>query len=207
MQPQIMIVESRYIIREGLKQLLEAEAEAHVITEAATGAEAIRQLHERPCKMLLLGNSDQWHNELPALRQIKAKYPRLPVVLLIIDLKHGLWSNPLAKYVDSCLPMNMDPLKLRQAIRTIRQDQHHRPRPPVTAPLQGPCTNQLRLSARELEVLNLIEQGKTVSQIAMQMNISTKTVSTYRQRLMTKLGCESNGQIILYAQRSDLIRQ
>lgn len=198
---RIMIIERRLIIREGIKQMLEQAMDISIKTEVQTCRMAMDLLPTLACDAILIGNNDQWPMELTDLQSIKSRYPQIHV-LLLSPMVNAV-SSPLANYADGYVPLDIDSARLANTIRGIVK------RPPTQGkkkkvPLQIAAPLHHYLSSRELQVVGLMAQGKTITQVAALMGLSHKTISTYRHRALVKLNCENNAQLMLYATRNDL---
>lgn len=198
---RIMIIERRLIIREGIKQMLEQAMDISVKAEVQTCGMAVDLLETLNCDAILIGNNDHWPMELTDLQSIKSRYPQIHVLLLLTVGNPA--NSPLASFVDGYVPLDIDSARLVNTIRGIvkrspAQLKRKKISPQAAAPLH------LCLSSRELQVVGLMAQGKTITQVATQMGLSHKTISTYRHRALVKLNCENNAQLMLYATRNDL---
>jgi two-component system, NarL family, invasion response regulator UvrY len=200
---RIMVIERRPVIREGIKQILETAKDMTIKAEAPTGDIAQDLLQDQPTDVILLGNNDFWLFELSAIRAIKSKYPQMHVILLLDEGGTAGNGSPLAKYVDCFMPMAIDGIRLANIIRGIAK------KPPA----QGNRKKSILMTAwrphhclsiRELQVVSFMARGYTITQVASLMGLSHKTVSTYRQRALVKLGCENNAQLMLYAIKNGL---
>lgn len=200
-----IIIESRYIIREGLKQLLETRQGIDIIGEALHCGEAYSLLQKPGFNMIIMGNSDCWLDELPALRAIRQLHPQTPIILICNGSEATLQANPLNKYVDLCLPMNIDGNSLTNAVWRVTRRPLACTQRKISSIAQAEVHRHHRLSTRELEVLCIMARGKTNQQIASVLTLSSKTVSTYRQRILAKLGFQNNAQLIQYAIQNGLV--
>lgn len=202
---KIIIIESRFIIREGLKQILEASQGIAIVGEAMHCHEMLPLLSKTECHLIILGNSDRWLEELSALRLIRKAYGPTPVILIYSGSETMLDSHPLSKYADACLPMNIDKSKLAHVVWRVARQPLMSAKQSKGATLYAETPRHHRLSARELEVLCIMARGKTNQQIASVLTLSSKTVSTYRQRVLAKLECQNNAQLIQYAIQNGLV--
>jgi DNA-binding NarL/FixJ family response regulator len=196
---RVMIIESRSILREGIIELLGPAKDISVIA-STTNCMEVRELLERHlCDVILLGNDDLWLDEIHAIRAIQADHPKIRILLLFDSTKAGYYGGPLAQYADGYVPMHVDGSNLANLIRRAANNISTAAKRKKASSIERPFSLHPRLSSRELQVICLMGQGKSITQIGRQMGLSSKTISTFRHRAMIKLGYENNAQLMLYA--------
>lgn len=207
---KILIVDDHTIVREGLKRILADTPEMRVAGEAASGTEAIKLVREGHWDVVLLDVSLPGANGLEVLRAVKEHDPKLPVLVLTMYPEDQYALRMLKAGAAGYLTKEGAPAQLVTAIRKVAAGGKY-----ISAAVaeklaweierkKRPATHE-DLSNREFEILRLIASGKTVSQIAEQLHLSVKTVSTYRMRLLMKLNMKSNAELTYYAIKSGLV--
>src|SRR5688500_7971544 len=201
---RVLIVDDHAIVREGLKRILADAPELRVAGEAASGTEAIRLVREGSWDVMLLDVSLPGANGLEVLRAVRECVPQLPVLVLTMYPEDQYAIRMLRAGAAGYLTKEGAPGQLVTAIRKVAAGGKYIS-PAVAEKLawelerrKQPATHE-DLSNREFEILRLIASGKTVSQIAQDLHLSVKTVSTYRMRLLTKLNMKSNAELTHYA--------
>jgi len=207
---RVLIVDDHAIVREGLKRILADAPELRVAGEAATGTEAIRLVREESWGVMLLDISLPGANGLEVLRAVKEHAPKLPVLVLTMYSEDQYALRMLKAGAAGYLTKEGAPAQLVAAIRKVASGGKYIS-PAVAEKLawelerkRQPATHE-DLSNREFEILRLIASGKTVSEIARDLTLSVKTVSTYRMRLLTKLNMKSNAELTHYAIKGGLV--
>jgi two-component system, NarL family, invasion response regulator UvrY len=201
---RVMIIESRFILREGIMELLGPAKDISIIGSSTSCKAAQELLEKQLCDVILLGNNDLWLDEIPALCAIQANHLKIHTLLFFDNMKDGYYGSPLAQYADSYVPMHVDGSNLANLIRRTANDISATAKRKKTSSLKRPFSLHPHLSNRELQIICLMGQGKSITQIARQMRLSSKTISTFRHRAMTKLGYENNAQLMLYALKNGL---
>lgn len=208
---RILIVDDHVLIRCGLKQILQAEYGKNVTTgEAQNSKEAIAQITKGKWDVVILDINLPGRSGLLILEDIKALSPKLPVLVLTACSEEEFAVRVLKAGAAGFIPKESTHLELIQAIKTVLAGGKH-----VTNTAAQMLISQLhqkptetpheKLSAREYQVMSLLGQGRTPTEIAQELTLSVKTVSTYRTRILEKLNLTSNAQIIHYAVKNGLV--
>lgn len=207
---RVLVVDDHTIVREGLKRILVDAPDLRVAGEAASGTEAIKLVREGHWDVMLLDVSLPGANGLEVLRAVKEHAPKLPVLVLTMHPEDQYALRMLKAGAAGYLTKEGAPAQLVTAIRKVAAGGKY-VSPAVAEKLaweierkKKPATHE-DLSNREFEILRLIASGKTVSQIAQDLHLSVKTVSTYRMRLLTKLNMKSNAELTHYAIKGGLV--
>lgn len=207
---RLAIVDDHGIVRAGFREMLAEEIEIQIVFEASSGEEALQQLRECDCDVLLLDISLPGQSGVDVLRAVRQRHPAIRVLVLsgfpeeryaLAMIRHG---------ADGYLSKECEREELIRAIRTVAGGRRY-----ISARtaqlLAGECAGEIvlpshsQLSDRELEVFLQLAKGASVSDIAAALNLSVKTVSTYRSRLLEKLSLSSNAELAAYAIRNGLI--
>jgi two-component system, NarL family, invasion response regulator UvrY len=209
---RILIADDHSAVRAGYRQFLEAEAAITTIGEAATGREALEQLLMSDWDVLLLDIHMPDCGGIEILRQVVSKHPKVRVLIM-----SGLAEAQYARLViregaSGYVSKAATPEEFLKSVRTILLGRHY-----VSDTLADAMARDLesrhdpiqpqhaRLSSRELQVFLKIASGEGVSAIAKELTLSVKTVSTYRSRILEKMGLESNADITGYALRNNMV--
>jgi DNA-binding NarL/FixJ family response regulator len=206
---KILICDDHEIIREGLKRILLDTGLAYRVDEVSRAEEAVAAARREPWDIVVLDINLGGRSGMEALKEIKADFPRLPVLILSIYPEEQFALRMIRAGANGYLNKNLAAKVLVEAIRQVlTSGQYISPKvaeqlvTAVKQPLGQPL--HAALSDREDQVLRLIAAGRTVGEIAIQLKLSVKTVSTYRSIVLRKLGMENNAQLMRYAQEHRL---
>lgn len=201
---RVVIADDHTIVREGLKQILRADPELAIAGEARDGAEAIDCVRRLDFDVLLLDMSMPKKSGIELIKQIKNERPKLRILVLSMHEEQQYAVRAIKSGASGYLTKESAPAQLISAIRKVAAG---------GAFISAAVAEQLALGAmpqtdgpphtalsdREYEVFQLLVAGKTVSDIASQLNLSVKTVSTHKARLMEKMGMTNHAELIRYA--------
>ncbi len=213
MSIKVILADDHKIMRDGLRSLLEKEPDIEVVAEAENGRTAVQQVQELSPDIVIMDVSMHDLNGIEATRQIIAKYPDVKVLALSMHSDKTYVAGILSAGASGYLLKDSAFDELAEAIRVVISDQFYlssRVAGIVTKDyvrhLSGasdPSTHS-SLTAREREVLQLLAEGKSKKQLALQLNMSVKTVETHRQKIMEKLDIYSIAELTKYAIREGL---
>ncbi len=199
----IIIADDHEIIRRGLKQVLSSEDDMRVVGEASNTAELMDVLKKNRCSVLLLDISMPGRSGLEVLADIRGFYPAMKVLVLSIYSEDMYALRALKCGADGYLTKDTASDNLVHAIRKIASGKKY-----ISDSVAERLAIQLergeienpheRLSAREYEVMKMLAHGKRASQIASELFINVKTVSTYRKRILEKLNVKTNAELVRY---------
>jgi two-component system invasion response regulator UvrY len=201
---RVLIVDDHAVVREGLKRIIDDAFAMTVEAEAGDAEQALAHLKGGSCDVVVLDLDLPGRGGMDLLREIKRNDPRLPVLILSFHAEDAYGLPALRAGADGYLMKDSGTALLVQAIEKVAGGGKF-----VTAGLAeqlaraaGEIVQPPRhaaLSEREYAVLRLIGSGLAVSQIADQMTLSVKTVSTYRRRVLDKMGLINNAELTHYA--------
>jgi two-component system invasion response regulator UvrY len=207
---RVFIADDHAIVREGLKQILADSRDIVVGGEAENGLDAIRLFPKSRCHVMLLDISMPDKNGIEVLKQIKKEYPDTQVLMLSMHREDQYAIRSLKAGAAGYLTKQAAPKELVVAIRQVAAGQKY-----VSAALAQALASQVgddhdtpvhdTLSDREYQTLTLIASGKTVSDIALELSLSVKTVSEYRARLLVKMKLKNSAELTHYAIRNHLV--
>lgn len=206
---RILIADDHELIREGLKRILLDGKIAGRVGEATSAQQAIDTVRREKWDVVILDINLPGRSGLEVLKEIKAEFPHLPVLMLSMYPEEQFALRVIRAGASGYLNKNLASGALLDAVRQVLIGGRYLS-PKVAEQLinavQQPAGQPLHaaLSNREDQVLRLIGSGRTVGEIAVQLSLSVKTVSTYRSHILQKLGLENNAQIMRYAQEHQL---
>ena len=208
---RIAIVDDHAIVRTGLRQFLVELGDIQVVAEGARGRDIVDILRDHAPDVLVLDLAMPEQNGVDALAGIRARAPHLPVLILSGFPEEHYATSLLRQGAAGYLSKDCEPEEIARAIRTVAQGRKY-----ITNGVAEQLARGLagggdqppheRLSEREMQVFLHLSQGETISQIAQVLNLSVKTVSTFRSRVMDKLGLKTNSDLTYYALKNGLIR-
>ena len=207
---RVVIADDHTIVREGLKQLLFTASDVEVVDEARDGHEVVRLVREGEFDVLLLDLSMPGKAGMDLIRQVKGEKPKLRILVLSMHAEHQYAVRAIKAGASGYLTKDSASTQLLSAIRKVAGG---------GAVISAEVAEQLALSSmphaegplheslsdREFQVFQCLVRGTSVSDIAQQLNLSVKTVSTHKARLMEKMGLANQAELIHYAIRHRLI--
>ena len=207
---RILVADDHTIMREGLKQLLANEADFVVVAEAADGNEVLKLVRASDFDVVLLDMSMPGKSGIELIKQVKTEKPRLRLLVLSMHQENQYAVRAIKAGASGYLTKDSATTQLVSAIRKVAAGGAF-----ITADVAeqlalGAMPNvaglpHTALSDREYEVFQLLVSGVSVSDIADRLNVSVKTVSTHKSRLMEKMGIGNQAELIRYALRHRLI--
>jgi DNA-binding NarL/FixJ family response regulator len=207
---RVLIADDHTIVREGLRQILEAAGDFEIVGEAADGLEAVQLARKLDFDVALLDISMPGRNGIELVKQIRAERPRTRFMMLSMHEQPEYAVRAIRAGASGYLTKDSAGRELATALRKIAAGGAY-----VSAEVaeqlalgampEANAPPHTLLSDREFQVLRSLVSGKTVSEIADALNLSVKTVSTHKSRLMQKIGVENNGELFRYAMRHGLI--
>lgn len=201
---RVFIADDHAIVRQGLKHILLEMGDVVVAGEAEDAYDVLRKLRALSCDVLVLDLSMPGLSGFDVLKVVCQEWPELPVLVLSMYPEDQYAMRLLKAGAAGYLSKACIPDQLVSAIRKVAGGGKYLS-PGMTATLIDElCESDDHLliealSDREFQVMHMIAQGKTVSDIAVALSLSVKTVSTYRARVLLKMGMQSNMEIIHYA--------
>ena len=207
---RILVADDHAVVRQGVIQILAEVRDMLVKDEAQNSAEALDKVLKYEYDVVLLDISMPGRSVLEVLEDIKSQRPKLAVLILSMHPEEQYAVRALRAGASGYLTKASAPQELIGAIRKVAQGGKY-----VTASLAEKLADELdvdikklpheRLSNREDQVMMMLAGGKSVSDIAEELCLSVKTISTYRTRILSKMGMKKNAELTLYAVQNKLI--
>ena len=207
---RIFIVDDHVLIREGLKKILRTESDFAIVGEAQCGNEALERLDKCQCDVLLLDIALPDKSGLEVLKEVKARHPKMHVIILSIYPEERYALRALIDGAVGYVTKNSAADELILAIRTVMAGKKY-VSPALTQELVDYLQSDQKrpahkkLSDREYQILLLIGSGKTVSQIAKDLNLGVSTVNTHRLHILEKMHLRTNVELVRYVLENHLI--
>src|SRR5688572_2550658 len=205
-----MIADDHAVVRAGLKQFLIEDRRISAVGEAASGRETLECLRSEAWNLVILDIGMPDRNGLDILQQIRTTYADTRVLVLSGYPERQYALNVLRAGAMGFVDKSAPPEELLRAVHAVLQGRRY-----VSATLAELLVGDLdggsdkplhaRLSEREFQVFFKLAAGQAVSEIAEELCLSVKTVSTYRSRILEKMNLQTNADLTSYALRNDLI--
>jgi len=207
----VLIADDHPIVRNGIKNLLKESYPAYTIFETDNHAETIQLALQQKPQLVLLDVSMPNGMAIDTIVSIKSSLPQTRILVISMYNDSHFMLRMVKAGADGFISKDAAPSELKNAIAKLISGKKY-----ITDELlnlladltQGKNVNNSIidiLSNRELEVFKMIAKGKTVSEIAQELNLSVKTVSTYRSKIIEKTGLKNNSQIIYFAVQNKII--
>jgi len=201
---KVLITDDHPVVRRGIRQILEDDERISLIQEASNGKELFERLEEHLFDVILLDISLPGRSGLDLISQIKRTQQSIAILILSIHSEEMYAIKALKSGASGYLTKASAPEELISAIIKVSRGERY-----ITASLAERLAESLisdsekplyqLLSQRELDVLRLLAEGNKIVQIAAELNLSPKTISTYRERLLKKLKLHTTADLIRYA--------
>jgi len=207
---KILIADDHPVVRQGLKQILADEDDMKVEGEAANANELLEKLRREPWDIVLLDITMPGRGGIEVLKDLRRERARLPVLVLSMHPEDQFGVRVLKAGAAGYLTKDSAPEKLVKAIRKVCGGGKYispllAEQLAVRLDSDGPRPPHEFLSDREYQVMCLIASGKRVGDIAKELSLSVKTISTYRLRILEKMGLRTNAELTRYAIERGLI--
>jgi DNA-binding NarL/FixJ family response regulator len=207
---KILIADDHPIVRKGLKEIIEETSDMKVVDEASTGQEVLEKVFKTEFDVVLLDISMPGKSGLDILKELKSHRSKLTVLVLSMHPEEQYAVQVLKAGASGYLTKKSAPDELLTALRKVSQGGKY-----VSSSLAEKLAYALEkdaekapheiLSAREYEVMRKIASGKTVTDIARELFLSPKTISTYRTRILEKMDMKNNTELVRYAIKNHLV--
>ena len=207
---RILIADDHAVVRRGLRQILDNVSPEVVLGEAATGEDALEQVRTKDWDLVILDLALPGKAGLDVLKELKRSHPRLPVLVLSMYPEDQFAVRVLRAGAAGYMTKESAPEELVKAVRKVLHGGKY-VSPSLAERLAlhlDPATSiplHETLSDREYHVLLRIASGKSIKEIAYELTLRPKTVSTYRERILRKMRMKSNSELTHYAIKNALV--
>jgi DNA-binding NarL/FixJ family response regulator len=200
---RILLVDDHPVVRQGIRQILTDAFHAVEVGEAATADDAFREIRTSDWTLVVLDISMPGVSGLEILRGIRHERPELPVLILSMHPAEQFARRAMNAGASGYLTKHSGPRELVHAVQALI-DRGVYFSPETSSSQPGEESDRAKrlhegLSDREYQVLRMMALGKTVSQIAQEISLSVKTVSTYRARVLEKMNMRTTAELMRYA--------
>lgn len=207
---KVLIVDDHVVVRDGVKSVFNEQTDRVCFGEASMPQEALQLVYEAEWDVLVLDISLGGRNGLELLKDVKQLRPKLPVLILSMHAEEQYARRAFKAGAGGYITKDCSRAELFDAINQVMQGGRYIS-PALAEKLVVENERSVdkprheNLSDREFEVLRLIASGKTLSEIASLLGLSDKTISTYRARLLDKMGMKTNAELTHYAITQKLV--
>lgn len=208
---KVGIFDDHEIVRAGFREVLGGHNEFEVICEAGTGRTAIAAIREYDLHIAIVDLALPDLSGMDVLRQAKISRPQMAVLIVSGYSEDQYGINVLRAGADGFISKNLAPTHLVAAVRMVASG-HRYVSPALAEKLadghvgEAEQSAHLTLSEREFQIFTKLVVGRSISDIGQDLNLSPKTVSTYRARLLDKMKFRNNAELTRYAMRHNLIK-
>ncbi len=206
----ILIADDHAVVRRGLKDILADALPGTNFSEAGNGDEVLSHLEKSPTALLVLDINMPGRSGVDVLRDVKHTYPRLPVIILSVHSEDQYAVRCLRAGASAYINKDSAPEELAIATKKILSGGRYISASlaeKLISNLDEPADKPLHelLSDREHEVMRMIAEGVSLTEIGDRLHVSVKTISSYRARIMEKMQMKSNAELTRYAMTHSLI--
>jgi len=206
---KVLVADDHAVVRRGLRQILSETPDIVVGGEAENAAELMQKLRAERWDVVVLDLNFGQASGLELITDIAREWPHLPVVILTVYTEAQFGVRALKSGAAGFLTKSSAPERLIEAVRKVSSGGKY-VTPEIAEHLaqfvakEGRAPHEL-LSNREMQILRMIGSGKTVSEIADDLSLSVKTVSTHRTRILNKMGMRTNAELTTYVVKNQLL--
>src|SRR3989440_10900649 len=207
---RILIVDDHEVVRDGIKKIFDERPGTGAFGEASTIQESLKLAREQDWDVVVLDISLGGRNGLELLKELRQTRPRLPVLILSMHSEEQYARRAFKAGASGYITKDSPRTELVKAVNKVIEGGRY-----ISPALAERLVVDLergtdrppheRLSDREFEVMSLIASGKTVGEIADLLSLSDRTISTYRARILEKMGMKTNAELTHYAIQSKLV--
>ena len=207
---RILLADDHAVVRHGLRQILADDFKRATFGEARNAQEALDLVWKQDWDVVVLDVTMPGRSGLEVLREIKKFKPKLPVLVLSMHPENQFAVRVLKRGASGYMTKESAPDELVGAIKKVLTGGRYIS-PSLAEKLATYLASDTQkppqelLSDREFQVLRLIASGKIVSEIARELSLSVKTISTYRTRILEKMGLRNNAELMHYAMQHQLV--
>ena len=201
---KVLLVDDHSLVRRGFRRMLEDEVDIVVVGEASNGDEAVQLARELAPQVIVMDCALPGTSGLAATRKILQMDPSKAILMLSMHSEHTLVRQALDAGARGYILKNAVDLELAAAIRRVAAGEVVLD-PQLARPAALRGERNAGLTARELEILQLIVNGKSNKEIADHLKLSANTVAVHRANMMETLGIHKTAELVVYAIRNGLV--
>jgi DNA-binding NarL/FixJ family response regulator len=205
---ELLVVDDHTIFRSGVRRLMSDEPDIRVTGEAPDGATALALIRSQRFDVVLMDINMVPRNGLEVLASLRAERPRLPVIMLSMYVEPQYARQALKARANAYLSKDVSHEELIRAIRHVVKGGIYVSasfEPSLLASSDDEAAPHTRLSPREMQVMEKIARGVSLTDIGNQMCVSVKTIGTHRAHILEKLGLKTNAELVQYAVHHGLL--
>ena len=208
---RILIADDHAVVREGLAQILKKCGDMEIVAEHANGADALNWFHDHDCDVALLDIAMPGMSGIDLLKQLRDRKPDLPVLIISAYPEDQYAVRLIKAGAVGYLNKECAPGEVVEAVRRVASGRKYIS-PAVVEMLAdevsmpGGRLPHETLSNREYQIFLLLASAQTVAEIADTLKLSSKTISTYRSRILDKMHLQNNAQLMRYAVDNNLLQ-
>ena len=201
---RILIADDHAVVRQGLKQILEENGDMNVVSEHTNGADALDWLRKHNCDIALIDIAMPGMNGIDMLKKLHKEKPELPVLVLSIYAEEQYAVRLVRSGASGYLTKECAPMEVVEAVRCVAGGKKYIS-PAIAKVLADKAGGSHDkhphevLSDREYQIFLQLASAKTVTDIANDLGLSVKTISTYRSRILEKMHLRNNHELMYYA--------
>jgi DNA-binding NarL/FixJ family response regulator len=207
---KVVIADDHALMREGLKHILQTVTDIQICAEATNGFETLQSIRSNPCDVLIMDLSMPGKGGMELIRQVKEEVPQIHILVLTMHEEHEYAARAIRAGALGYMTKEGAGTQLVIAIRRVATG-----RPYISMDVAEqlaidamPTNEKLphtSLSDREMEVFNLLVNGKTATEIGTLLHLSTKNISSHKSRILQKMNSSSLADLVRYAVTHDLL--
>lgn len=206
---RILVADDHAVVRRGLRDILGTTPDLRIAAEAASGAEILEKLLSAPADVLLMDVTMPGTNAVELIRQIKSEHPHVAILVHSMHAEGPVASRMLKAGAAGYITKDSDPVQLLAALRKVAAGGRYiAPELAEQLAFSGGAATPLHelLSDRESQVFFLLASGKSLKAIAKELDLSPKTASTYKTRILEKLKLQTDADLVRYALAHHLVK-
>lgn len=202
----VVVADDHPLVRAGIRYLLKMLRRVHVIAEASDGAELLEVLSSVRPDVVITDISMPGMDGLSALEEIRARHPKLRVIVLSMHHSAEMVKRAVAAGASAYLHKDASEFELASAIQSVMATGSYMSAA-VARELIAPSAPELKdvLTTRQIEILKLLAKGKSSKEIGFALGVSSKTVDVHRSRIKERLGLRDLASLVAYAIRNRLV--
>lgn len=207
---RFLIADDHAVVRRGLRHILQDAFQRASFSEAGDARQALDEVRKQDWDVVMLDISMPGRGGLDIIQELKSTRPKMPILVMSVHPEEQYAKRVLRAGASGYITKDSVPEELVKAVRKVLAGGRY-----VSSSLAERLAFEMEagarefphesLSNREFQVLKLMASGKTVNQIAEELSLSVQTISTYRARILEKMGMKTNAELIHYAVRNNIV--